>query len=233
MNEIVEKIGRLLRDPSVEVDLVGFVFALLISALVAIYVSQLYQRFYEARATGAQIHRAFLLLGPSITTLFIAVQFSLPLSLGLLGALSIIRFRTPIKEPEEVGFIMLLISAAVVTATFQFTLLAVLLAIATLFLFVRSRSSVLGDGSRTDGMLLLVMPATVTAAQRAAALEVLRRRLVSSQLQGMAEAEGLVTLNISFRDATLESVDALSTELRAAAPVERLNVFFSRQGALP
>lgn len=233
MNDIVEKIGRLLRDPSVEVDLVGFVFALLISALVSIYVSQLYQRFYEARATGAQIHRAFLLLGPSITALFIAVQFSLPLSLGLLGALSIIRFRTPIKEPEEVGFIMLLISAAVVTATFQFTLLAVLLAIATLFLFVRSRSTELGDGSRTDGMLLLVMPATVTAAQRTAALEVLRRRLVRSQLQGMAEAEGLVTLNISFRDATLESVDALSTELRAAAPVERLNVFFSRQGALP
>lgn len=233
MNDIVEKIGRLLRDPSVEVDLVGFVFALLISALVAIYVSQLYQRFYEARATGAQIHRAFLLLGPSITTLFIAVQFSLPLSLGLLGALSIIRFRTPIKEPEEVGFIMLLISAAVVTATFQFTLLAVLLAIATLFLFVRSRSTVLGDGSRTDGMLLLVMPATVTGAQRSAALGVLRRRLVGSQLQGMAEAEGLVTLNLSFRDATLESVDALSAELRAAAPVERLNVFFSRQGALP
>ena len=47
------------------------------------------------------------------------------------------------------------------------------------------------------------------------------------------DAEGLVTLNISFRDATLESVDALSAELRAAAPVERLNVFFSRQGALP
>lgn len=233
MNDIVEKIGRLLRDPSVEVDLVGFVFALLISALVSIYVSQLYQRFYEARATGAQIHRAFLLLGPSITTLFIAVQFSLPLSLGLLGALSIIRFRTPIKEPEEVGFIMLLISAAVVTATFQFTLLAVLLAIATLFLFVRSRSSVLGDGTRTDGMLLLVMPETVTAAQRTAALEVLRRRLVGGQLQGVAESEGLVTLNLSFRDATLESVDALSAELRAAAPVERLNIFFSRHGALP
>jgi hypothetical protein len=233
MNDIVEKIGRLLRDPSVEVDLVGFVFALLISALVSIFISQLYQRFYEARATGAQIHRAFLLLGPSITTLFIAVQFSLPLSLGLLGALSIIRFRTPIKEPEEVGFIMLLISAAVVTATFQFTLLAVLLAIATLFLFVRSRSSVLGDGTRTDGMLLLVMPETVTAAQRTAALEVLRRRLVGGQLQGVAESEGLVTLNLSFRDATLESVDALSAELRAAAPVERLNIFFSRHGALP
>lgn len=232
MNDVMEKIGRLLRDPSVEVDLVGFVFALLVSALVSIYVSQLYQRFYEARATGAQIHRAFLLLGPAITTLFIAVQFSLPLSLGLLGALSIIRFRTPIKEPEEVGFIMLLISAAVVTATFQFTLLAVLLAISTLFLYVRSRSTILGDGSRTDGMLLLVMPSAVTPAQRGAAVDVLRRRLTGGQLQGLAESEGLVTLHISFRDATLESVDALSAEVRAVAPVERLNVFFSRQGAL-
>jgi len=30
----------------------------------------------------------------------------------LLGALSIVRFRTPIKEPEEIGFIMLVVASA-------------------------------------------------------------------------------------------------------------------------
>ncbi len=37
-------------------------------------------------------------MGLSITAIFICIQFSLPLSLGLLGALSIVRFRTPVKE---------------------------------------------------------------------------------------------------------------------------------------
>ena len=139
MNDIVDKIGRLVRDPSIEVDMTGFVFALIVSCLVAMAVSALYQVFYENRATGSQIHRSFLLMGPSITSLFIAIQFSLPLSLGLLGALSIIRFRTPIKEPEEVGFIMLLIATSVVCATFQFILLIVLLGLALVFLTLQKK----------------------------------------------------------------------------------------------
>ena len=91
--DILEKIGRLVRDPGVQVDLWGFMFALGLSALVGVIISALYQMFYENRATGAQVHRSFLLMAPSITALFIAIQFSLPLSLGLLGALSVIRFR--------------------------------------------------------------------------------------------------------------------------------------------
>ena len=80
-----------------------FLAALLVSLAAAAAASLLYRFFYERRGTGSQIHRAFPLLALAVTTLFIGVQLSLPLSLGLLGSLSIIRFRTPIKEPEEVG----------------------------------------------------------------------------------------------------------------------------------
>ena len=46
-----------------------------------------------------------------ITTLVITViKFSLALSLGLVGALSIVRFRAAIKEPEELVFLFLIIS---------------------------------------------------------------------------------------------------------------------------
>ena len=38
------------------------------------------------------------------------VKSSLALSLGLVGALSVIRFRTPIKEPEELVYLFLAIS---------------------------------------------------------------------------------------------------------------------------
>ena len=65
--------------------------ALIGSLISSFLVSFLYVRFYGSRATGSQIHRSFLLIGPSITAIFIAIQFSLPLSLGLLGALSIVR----------------------------------------------------------------------------------------------------------------------------------------------
>ncbi len=89
------------------------------SIIAALLISHLYLRFFDANSTGSRIHRAFPLIGPAVTTIFLTVQFSLPLSLGLLGALSIVRFRTPIKEPEEIGFILLVIACSISIATFN------------------------------------------------------------------------------------------------------------------
>lgn len=232
MNEILDKIGQLVRDPSVQVDMTGFVFALAVSALMSIAVSALYQLFYENRSTGSQIHRSFLLLGPSITALFIAVQFSLPLSLGLLGALSIIRFRTPVKEPEEIGFVMLLVACAVVTATFQFLLLLTLLVIAFFFLLVQSRMGWLRDSKRTDGMLLLVVEGDLEADTRGRLLRFLGERIKRGRLQGIAFSEGLTTLHYSFTGLPDRHLDGIETGLRSITPVRKLNLYFNGQGNL-
>ena len=109
-----------------------------ISLFSSILIALLYVRFYQSRSTGSLIYRAFPLLGTSITAIFITIQFSLRLSLGLLGALSIVRFRTPIKEPEEIGFIMLVVASALCCATFNFLFLAIILVIAVMgLLFLR------------------------------------------------------------------------------------------------
>lgn len=232
MNDALDQIARLIRDPSIEVDLTGFLFALVTSALMSLAVAALYQLFYENRATGSQIQRSFLLLGPSITALFIAVQFSLPLSLGLLGALSIIRFRTPIKEPEEVGFIMLLIACSVVTATFQFMLLVALLLIAVVFLLVQNRFSRLTAAKRMDGMLLLVLEGELDPETRGRLLAFLDERLIRGRLQGMAFAEGLTTLHYSFTGLPERELDRIEGGLRAIAPFRRLNLYFNNPGVL-
>src|SRR3972149_2772752 len=80
-------------------------------ASIAVYL--LYQFFYAARHIGAGVHRTFLIGGPAITLLFLAIQTSVPLSLGLLGALSFVRFRTPVKDPAEIGLLLLLIASSI------------------------------------------------------------------------------------------------------------------------
>ena len=112
-----------------EVGLGGLVLLMLVSLASALFIAWLYRYFYGQRSTGSDAHRAFPLLGISVTAIFIAIQFSLPLSLGLLGALSIVRFRTPIKEPEEIGFIMLVIASSLACATFKLSFLGVILAV--------------------------------------------------------------------------------------------------------
>ncbi len=58
-----------------------------------------------------------------ITTLVITViKFSLALSLGLVGALSIVRFRAAIKEPEELVFLFFIIAIGLANGANQFLL---------------------------------------------------------------------------------------------------------------
>ena len=69
------------------------------SLIASIIAYLMYQLFYGSKNIGAGVHRTFLIGGPAITTLFLGIQTSIPLSLGLLGALSFVRFRTPVKDP--------------------------------------------------------------------------------------------------------------------------------------
>lgn len=102
------------------VTLVEAMVAIGFSLLASIAVYFMYQYFYGSRHIGAGVHRTFLIGGPAITALFLGIQTSIPLSLGLLGALSFVRFRTPVKDPAEIGFLLLLIASSIGAATGNF-----------------------------------------------------------------------------------------------------------------
>ncbi|MCB0165117.1 MAG: DUF4956 domain-containing protein [Anaerolineae bacterium] len=234
MNDILNKIELLVKDPAVQVDMTGFIFALVVSAIIAVVIAALYQLFYEDRATGSQIHRSFLLMSPAITGLFIAIQFSLPLSLGLLGALSIIRFRTPVKEPEEVSFLMLLIACAVICATFQFVLLFSLLSLAlVLLLLQKALPRLLYYSKRKDGILLItISDREVTSDKKAGLLRVLETRLPKGKIESISYAENLTTIHYSFTGLKAAGIDGLQPSLNEIVPIQKLNVFFNGQGTL-
>jgi hypothetical protein len=192
------KIQQLLASPSIQVSIADFILALFLSVVSALIVSVLYQVFYENRATGSQIHRSFLLIGPSITALFIAIQFSLPLSLGLIGALTIIRFRTPIKEPEEVGFIMLVIATAIVCATFNYLLLVILLAMALGILMMQKYVPRLFRSKRSDGILLITLNGGLPTETKDRILKLLDESIVNGKLQSVSYSDSLTTLHYSL-----------------------------------
>src|SRR5918999_1563769 len=140
-----------------QVSPLAFVLLMAVSLLSSLFIAYLYVHFYSNRATGSQVHRAFPLLGISITAIFVTIQFSLPLSLGLLGALSIVRFRTPIKEPEEIGFIMLVIATSIAVATFKLAFVGIIFIVALAALFSQALTRGL-SGSESDGTIVISLP---------------------------------------------------------------------------
>ena len=66
------------------------------------------------------------------------IKFSLALSLGLVGALSIVRFRAAIKEPEELVYLFFIISIGLANGANQFLLSTISTLIIIFFLFLRN-----------------------------------------------------------------------------------------------
>ncbi|MDP6539726.1 MAG: DUF4956 domain-containing protein [Planctomycetota bacterium] len=92
------------------ISLPGFVLNLALAAALAALVGATYVRFGRSLSNRSSLARHFVTVGMTTMIIITIVKSSLALSLGLVGALSIVRFRTAIKEPEELAYLFLTIA---------------------------------------------------------------------------------------------------------------------------
>src|SRR5687768_8190289 len=84
-----------------------FFVNMLLAAVLTYTLSLFYIRFGTAMSNRRKFARNFMLLALTTMMIIHIVQTSVALSLGLVGALSIVRFRAAIKEPEELAYLFL------------------------------------------------------------------------------------------------------------------------------
>ncbi|CCH48445.1 DUF4956 domain-containing protein [Pseudodesulfovibrio piezophilus] len=94
--------GILLPLPTYYIDFgIGFIF----TGGCARLIGSVYTIFGTSLSNRKRFANTFVMLALTIMLVISVVKASLALSLGLVGALSIVRFRTAIKEPEELAFL--------------------------------------------------------------------------------------------------------------------------------
>ena len=231
LNELVAALGGAGATGAQQIGPAAFVVLMAASLASSFVISYLYVYFFTNRATGSQVHRAFPLLGISITAIFICIQFSLPLSLGLLGALSIVRFRTPIKEPEEIGFIMLVIALSIAIATFKLAFAGLIFVVAFVALIIQASIRILGGGAG-DGVIVIAAPSTQGPVDATAVAAVLKKYVARPRLESVSQSGGETVVSFSFRGVSDSGLLALPAEIRAAVRDATFNVFFNRPGPL-
>ncbi|MFC1652403.1 DUF4956 domain-containing protein [Planctomycetota bacterium] len=98
---------QFLTTQSVHVPLVGFVINLLLGAVLSWVLGRIYVKHANTLSNRTLFAKNFVLLTMTTLLIITVVKSSLALSLGLVGALSIVRFRSAIKEPEELAYLFL------------------------------------------------------------------------------------------------------------------------------
>ena len=84
---------------------------LAVGLLVAVLIKIHYRRFGSTITNREEFSNIFPFIVLTTILIISVVKSSLALSLGLVGALSIVRFRTPIKEPEELAYLFICIAS--------------------------------------------------------------------------------------------------------------------------
>ena len=86
---------------------------LVLSALFAYILSRVYIHWGSALSNRRRFAANFILITVTTTFIILVVRSSIALSLGLVGALSIVRFRAAIKEPEELAYLFFAIGIGI------------------------------------------------------------------------------------------------------------------------
>ena len=108
MNDLINQFGNI-NSTNIDVSTFQFFINLLLCAIFSHILSFIYQKYGDSLSNRVIFSRNFIPLALT-TSIIIMVKSSLALSLGLVGALSIIRFRSAIKEPEELSYLFMSIA---------------------------------------------------------------------------------------------------------------------------
>jgi hypothetical protein len=103
-------LNQLISTDSYNIPIIGFIVNLLIASAISLALGELYTRFGNSLSNRKLFSKNFMLITATTVLIISIVKTSLALSLGLVGALSIIRFRAAIKEPEELAYLFLAIA---------------------------------------------------------------------------------------------------------------------------
>ena len=126
----MEKLKNTL-EISNEIDIIYTLIALFLCIICSLILKIVYEEKSTSLSNKSQLSNIIPILSIATFLVISVVKSSLALSLGLVGALSIVRFRTPIKDPEELVYLFLAISLGlgfgsgqiIITITIYFTII--------------------------------------------------------------------------------------------------------------
>ena len=125
---------------NIALDINNFFLSLITATILSLLIQLFYLKYSSTLSNKFEFSKNFVILGITTTIVITIVKSSLALSLGLVGALSIVRFRAAIKEPEELVFLFLVIATGLGCGAGQIkiTSIGILFSLALLFVYSQS-----------------------------------------------------------------------------------------------
>jgi hypothetical protein len=219
---------NLLVNPSVQVDAPGFAINLCLAALLAWGLAAVYVRFGGALSNRRRFGRTFVMIATTTVLVISIVKSSLALSLGLVGALSVVRFRAAIKEPAELAYLLLSVAIGIGLGTDQRALTLVGFGAVVALIGLRHRGAARPRGQN----LRLACEAPSAPIPVAGLVETLERHCRSVDVRRVDEAASGLDASFLVEFDELAQLESAVAELLARNRELRIS-FLDAKGVTP
>ena len=125
-------------NSAVEMSLLSFLISLIAAAILSYIIKRSYVSYSQSLSNRDYFSDVFIPLSVITCLVISVVKFSLALSLGLVGALSIVRFRAAIKEPEELVYLFFCVAVGIATGANQIAVATFSTLIVVFILYIQS-----------------------------------------------------------------------------------------------
>lgn len=170
--------------------------ALLFACILAIYVFLVYRVITRKTFYSKNFNISLVALAILTTAIILTIQSSIVVSLGMVGALSIVRFRTAIKEPLDLVFLFWSISLGIICGTGLIKLAILVSLLLTILILVLDKIPM------GKSPMILVINADMTVQQSKKILDVVKRysRYYRVKSRNISSGELDMVIEVRTRD---------------------------------
>ena len=211
-------------------DLVDILFSLVLALIIGVIISQIYKYTHRGLSYELTFMSTLVFMAPVVSIVMMYIRGDLVLSLGLIGSLSIVRFRTAIKDTRDMIFLFWVIAVGLGCGTYNW----VVVIISTIFIMIVMFAlyfTKYGRSKNTDFVLVVTGSAS---AKSKAIEEVIQKYTQEARIRSKEVEEEFFEIIYELRFARLstETLDTLIDDVKKQHGVDKV-ALLAPQLALP
>ena len=206
-------------NQNIQLELSNFLLSLLCAAFLSFIVHLFYVRFSSTLSNRIEFSKNFVVLGVATCIVIMIVKSSLALSLGLVGALSIVRFRAAIKEPEELVYLFLIIAVGLGCGANQLiiTFVGIFFALATILVYSKYLKSSNSNLSKIINMGIIIEE-NITDTQINSLIDDLILYSVDLKFISMSRTNINTTINVELMPQDFKDLTKITGKIKKEYP---------------
>ena len=215
-------------NENVEINLTTFSFNLIIVVLLTYLIKLVYNKYSQSLSNKDYFSKNFVVLGITTCIVITIVKSSLALSLGLVGALSIVRFRAAIKEPEELVYLFLVIATGLGIGANQvkITIVGIIVALIIVVFLSFFSNKKLKNIDLNIFQLSFILNQNITDELFSKILVILNKNCKEIDFISMSSDQNESSIHFEVSPSSVQTISKINKEFKN---IKNLKIIFSRK----